>query len=244
MYFVWFRFRLLRSYLAYRPDESARIGRLLDLVGGGAPGHGPLHLLDRGAAKIGFRWCVDGFCWDRLGLPRLPVIEGPTQHLKSAIVDFLEHCIPADLSSRKGFRGGPFLDYPGSMHLLDSSHVRGRDKALPRGILSGRVWNGFLLGKVRRESVPCRVCGGVDGMGNCSGSVHLPLWFMLGRVLSSAVLLIWTRLAGLGVSFGMVGCLLFLVVLWVTLGRVMLLILLRTSWRLHLVRMLELIVTH
>ena len=29
---VWFRFRLMRRYLAYRPDESARIGRLLDLV--------------------------------------------------------------------------------------------------------------------------------------------------------------------------------------------------------------------
>ena len=34
---VWFRFRLLRRYLAYWPDESARIGRLLELVGGGAP---------------------------------------------------------------------------------------------------------------------------------------------------------------------------------------------------------------
>ena len=33
---VWYRFRLLRRYLAYRPLESARIGGLLDLVGDGA----------------------------------------------------------------------------------------------------------------------------------------------------------------------------------------------------------------
>ena len=32
---------------------------------------------------------------------------------------------------RKGFRGGPLLDFQGSsMQLLDSSHVRDRDKAL------------------------------------------------------------------------------------------------------------------
>ena len=52
---VWFRFRLMRRYLAYPPDESARIGRLLDLVSEVAPGHGPVHLLVRSAAKIGFK---------------------------------------------------------------------------------------------------------------------------------------------------------------------------------------------
>ena len=39
-------------------------------------------------------------------------------------------------------------------------------KALLRGILSGSVWNGFLLSKVRGENVPCRFCGGVDGDGH------------------------------------------------------------------------------
>ena len=47
---VWYRFRMLRRYLAQRPLESARIGRLLDLVSNGAPGHGPLHLLVDSAA--------------------------------------------------------------------------------------------------------------------------------------------------------------------------------------------------
>ena len=72
----------------------------------------------------------------------------------------------ADLCRRQGFRGGPLLDFRGSMQLLDSSHVRDRDKALLRAILSGGVWNGFLLGNMRRENVPCRFCGGPDGDGH------------------------------------------------------------------------------
>ena len=35
-----------------------------------------------------------------------------------------------------------------------------------RGILSGGVWNGFLLGFVRGEIVPCRFCGGPDNDGH------------------------------------------------------------------------------
>ena len=57
---VWYRFRLLRRYLAYRPLESARVGRLLDLVSNGAPGHGPVHLLVYSAASLGFQWCLGG----------------------------------------------------------------------------------------------------------------------------------------------------------------------------------------
>ena len=63
-------------------------------------------------------------------------------------------------------RGGPLLDFRGSMQLLDSSHVRDRDKALLRAILSSGVWNGFLLGGVRGENVPCRFCWGPDGDGH------------------------------------------------------------------------------
>ena len=54
---VWFRFRLLRRYLALWPAEVGRIYRLLELVGDGCPGHGPIHLLSASAAEIGFR-CV------------------------------------------------------------------------------------------------------------------------------------------------------------------------------------------
>ena len=40
---VWFRFRLLRRYLALWPAEVGRVYRLLEMVGNGCPGHGPIH---------------------------------------------------------------------------------------------------------------------------------------------------------------------------------------------------------
>ena len=43
-FIIWSRFRQLRRYLSYRPDE-ARIFRLLDYASAGSPGHGPIHLL-------------------------------------------------------------------------------------------------------------------------------------------------------------------------------------------------------
>ena len=172
---VWFRFRMLRRYLAFRPSESARIDRLLDLVSNGAPGHGPLHLLVDSAAALGFRWCSGGFCWSRPGLPRLPMVDGPLQHFKEAILGAWRDLNSADLCRRKGFRGGPLLDFRGTMQLLFSSHARDRDKALLRGILSGGVWNGFLLGKVQGENVLCRFCGGPDGDGHLFWECTYPL---------------------------------------------------------------------
>ena len=53
-----------------------------------------------------------------------------------------------DLCNRAGFTGG-LIDVDGSLRLLNSSHVRERDKALLRSILVGGVWNGFLSGNVR-----------------------------------------------------------------------------------------------
>ena len=163
---VWFRFRLMRRYLAYRLVEVAWVGRLLDLVSGGAPGHGPVHLSVESASSLGFQWRFGGFCWNRPGLPRLPMVERPYQHFKDSILGAWRDFNSADRCRRKGFRGGPLLDFRGSMQLLDSSHVRDRDKALLRAILSGGVWNGFLLGNLRRENVPCRFCGGLDGDGH------------------------------------------------------------------------------
>ena len=39
--------------------------------------------------------------------------------------------------------GCPFLDFSGALQLLNSNHVRERDKALLTSVLVGRVWNGF-----------------------------------------------------------------------------------------------------
>ena len=65
------------------------------------------------------------------------------------------------------------------LRLLLTTHVRGGDKVLLRGIMSGVVLNGFLLGQGRRgggeggvtgsslrgEVVLCRFCGDPDGDG-------------------------------------------------------------------------------
>ena len=50
----WFRFRMLRRYLAYRPGEVFRVHGLLERSAEGCPGHGPVHLLLPSA--IGFHW--------------------------------------------------------------------------------------------------------------------------------------------------------------------------------------------
>ena len=63
---VWFRFRLLRRFLALWPAEVHRLYRLLGMVRDGCPGHGPIHLLSASAAEIGFLW--DPMPWLGLGL--------------------------------------------------------------------------------------------------------------------------------------------------------------------------------
>ena len=62
----------------------------------------------------------------------------------------------AKLSEWKGFLGVEFADFQGSLQLLTSSHLRERDKLLLRAILCGGFWNGFLIGKAKKEDVPCR----------------------------------------------------------------------------------------
>ena len=144
----------------------------------------------------------------------------------------------ADLCRRQGVRGGPLWDFRGSMQLLDSSHVRDRDKALLQAIISRKVWNGFLLGKVRRENVPCRVCGGPDGDGHLFWECSYSLWLLSERVLSFMTLSIWIRLVGRDAFFGMVGYLPCLELMMVIPGQLMLRMLLLSVWRLLLVPML------
>ena len=130
------------------------------------PGHGPIHLLSASAAEIGFRWDPLTLAWSRPGLPLLRNLAGPFQHFKAPILDPWRNKAAADLCGREGFRGGPLLDVHGSLQLLNSSHVRERDKALLRSVMVGGVWNGFLLGRVKRQPVPCRFCGSPDGDGH------------------------------------------------------------------------------
>ena len=71
-----------------------------------------------------------------------------------------------------------------SMQLLDSSHVRERDKALFRSIMVGGVRNGFLLEKVRGKIVPCRFCGHLDADGHLFGIVLILLWLRFVKIWS------------------------------------------------------------
>ena len=64
---VWFRFRMLRRYLAYHPGEVFRVYRLLERSAGGCPGHGPVHLLLQSASAIGFHWDSLELAWSRPG---------------------------------------------------------------------------------------------------------------------------------------------------------------------------------
>ena len=183
----WFKFRLLRRYLALWPSEVGRIYRLLDMVGGGCPGHGPIHLLSASAADVGFQWDPHALAWIRPGLPLLSNLAGPIQHFRAALLDAWRKKVTTDLCRRQGFRGGPLLDFHGSLQLLNSSHVRERDKALLRTILVGGVWNGFLLGRVRGQTVPCRFCGAPDHDGHLFGSVLFLLLLRLVKILSFTI---------------------------------------------------------
>ena len=143
--FAWFGlgFACFGAILLFRPAEVGRVYRLLEMVGDGCPGHGPFHLLSSSAAEIGFRWDPLALGLSRPGLPLLSKLAGPEQDVKAAILDAWRNKAAADLCGREGFRGGPLLDIPGSFQLLNSFHVRDRDKGLLRSIMVGGVWNGF-----------------------------------------------------------------------------------------------------
>ena len=185
---VWFRFRLLRRYLALWPTEVRRVDRLLEMVSEGCPGHGPIHLFSSSAAEIGFRWNLDALAWAGPGLPPLSNLAGPVQHFKAAVLDAWRNKVAADLCGREFFRGVPLLDIPGSLQLLNSSHVRERDKGLLRSIMVGGVWTGFLLGRVRQQAIPCRFCGAPDNDGTFSGIVLFHLLLRFEKILSFMIL--------------------------------------------------------
>ena len=227
----WFRFRQMRRYLAFRPEEIPRVYRLIQAAADGSSGHGPAHLLLESAAEIGFFWCSRFLGWDRPGLPVLSMIDGPVQHFRAAILDAWRHKVSMGLCKRKGFRGGPFLDVSGTLQLLNSDHVRERDKALLRGVLVGGIWNGFLLGKVKNCHVPCRFCGGMIMMDTCFGNALFHLWLRFVKILNFMNSWRWISLFGLGACFGMGGCLCSLVPIWVLLGLRIFLRVLAICWK-------------
>ena len=73
---------------------------------------------------------------------------------------------------------------------------------LLRAILCGRVWNGFLLGRAKKEDVPCHFCGKKKD-GDRNAPFHLCCMF--GNFLSFLLLWLLIRVSGHDVFFGMAG---------------------------------------
>ena len=118
LHVVWVRFRMMRRYLAYCPEEVPRIFRMLDLISWRAPGRCPVHLLLISAAELGFAWDGDERGWLRPSLPLLRTMTGPIQHFFSSILDAWRYRVFAKLSERKGFLGAEYADFKGSLQLL------------------------------------------------------------------------------------------------------------------------------
>ena len=146
---------------------------------------------------------------------------------REAVWDAWRTKVAGDLSSRACFRGGRYLDFRGSLKLLSSPHLRRGDKGLLRGILSGGVWNGFLLSFVRGEIVPCRFCGGPDG----DGGALISLLFTFVKIPNFVIFCFVTGVLGLGVFLGMGGCLHLLVLVGSLLGLPRMMMLLVPGWR-------------
>ena len=90
------------------------------------------------------------------------MLAATVQHFRSAVLQAWQLTVTAQLAQRKGFREVQFADIEGSLQLLVSAHLRERDIMLSRAILSGCVWNGFLLDRAKKEDVPRRFCGQRD----------------------------------------------------------------------------------
>ena len=163
------------------PGEVGWVYRFLGMVSHGWPGHGPVHILFASAAEIGFWWDPVALAWSRLGLPLLSNLAGLVQHFRAAILEAWRCMVAAGLCGWAGFRDGPLLDFHGSLQLLNSSHVRERDKALLRSIMVGGVWDGFLLGKVGRYLANCRL---QTVMVICFGNVPFLLLLRFVKALS------------------------------------------------------------
>ena len=176
-FIIWSRFRQLRRYLCYRPDEETRIFRLLDCASTGSPGHGPIHILLQSAEEIGFFWDSEQAGWIRPGLPPLRMMTGPIQHFRSATWHAWQSKVSADLSRRKGFRGCFCVDIYGSHQQLVSSHLRERDKMLLRAILTGGVGMAFCSARSKKRTSIVGFVMALTMMVISSGiALVLPLW--------------------------------------------------------------------
>ena len=147
---------------------------MLDLISTGAQGHGPVHLLLISAAELGFAWDGAEKGWVRVSLPPLRMMTRPVQHIRSAILAAWRFQVFARLAEKKGFLGGEYDDFQGSLQLLTSSHLRERDKMLLRAILCGRFGTDSFLARPRRKTILVDFVEKGMEMVTLSGSVLFP----------------------------------------------------------------------
>ena len=227
---VWFRFRLLRRYLALWTSEVGRVYRLLEMVGEGCPGHGPILLLSASGAEVGFRWDPDALAWIRPGLPLLSNLAGPIHHFQAAVLDAWRNKVAADLCCRqlifvavRVFVVGLFLTFMvlcSSLALL----MFGKEMRLCFGVSCLVVFGVvcFLVGcGVRLFLVGSVVL--LIMMVTFFGIALFLLSLRYVEILSFMISREWIRLVGLGACFGMVGFLCCLVLMVLLLGPLMLL---------------------
>ena len=98
---VWFRFRMLRRYLACRPGEVPGVYRMI----GGAAEHHPGTVLRisllRVLQRLGFQWDPGVLGWERPGLPALSNLAGLIQHFRAAVLEPWRNKVSADLCTRQ-----------------------------------------------------------------------------------------------------------------------------------------------
>ena len=134
---VWNRFRMMRRYLAYFPDEEPKIFMMLDLISRGAPCHGPVQLLLIHAAELGFAWDGDDKRWVR---PSLPPLEDVGWSYPTFLFFHLGYNVFVKLSESEGFRSVQVAVSEESLQLPFSSRLSERDKNV---VKSHVVWWGL-----------------------------------------------------------------------------------------------------
>ena len=177
---------------------------MLDLVSRGAKGHGPVHLLLISAAEMGFAWDGEEEGWVRVALPPLRMLTGPVQHFYSSILDAWRCGISARLSERKVFFFWLSMLTSKDIHNHLPLPICGKEiKMLLRSSLCGRVWNGLLLGKAKKEDVPCRFCGKGWRWSSILGMFFAPYSARWGYFLSLSLSCPWIVVIGHDVFCGM-----------------------------------------
>ena len=171
-FIIWSRFRQLWRYLSYRPQEEDRIFRLLDYASSGSPGMGPFIFLLSLLMRLAFFWILSRPVGFGPGLDPCVMMSGPSSIFVVLYGKPGKKKRPLIFADEKVFgrEGVVLLICMASHQLLVSSHLRERDKMLLRAILSGGVWNGFLLSKAKKRGhSPVGFCRALDNDGHIFG---------------------------------------------------------------------------